>query len=88
LSKAKVQVEELSQKLSCMEVKRHADGVTMAKLRMRLRGTQAKLDAFRRRYKVAIDESIVANKQYKEQLASKVEQVFNLMKQLAAAKGQ
>lgn len=92
LSKAKVHVEELNQKLSCMEVKMHADGVTnnkeMTKLRMRLRGTQAKLDAFRCRYKEAIDESVLMNKKCKDQLALKGIEVLNLMKQLAAAKGQ
>lgn len=60
----------------------------MAKLRMRLRGTQAKLDSFRCRYKEAIDESELTNKKYKDQLASKGLEVLNLMKQLAAAKGQ
>ncbi|QCD99399.1 centromeric protein E [Vigna unguiculata] len=92
LSKGKVQVEELRQKLSCMEIKMHADGVTnnkeMAKLRMRLRGTQAKLDAFRCRYKEAIDESVITNKKYKDQLASQGVQVLNLKKELAAVKGQ
>ncbi|XP_017405878.1 kinesin-like protein KIN-7O isoform X3 [Vigna angularis] len=92
LSKGKVQVEELKQKLSCMEVKMHADGVTnnkeMAKLRMRLRGTQAKLDAFRCRYKEAIDESVITNKKYKDQLASKCVEVLNLKKELAAVKSQ
>ncbi|XP_027337202.1 kinesin-like protein KIN-7O [Abrus precatorius] len=99
VSKAKVHVEELSQKISCMEVKRLADEVTnnkeRSKLRMRLRGTQAKLDAFRCRYKEAIDESVLMNKRYgeaagklKDQLASKGIEVLNLMKQLAAAKGQ
>ncbi|XP_068471595.1 kinesin-like protein KIN-7O isoform X3 [Phaseolus vulgaris] len=91
LSKGKLQVEELSQKLSSMEVKMHADGVTnnkeMAKLRMRLRGTQAKLDAFRCRFREAIDESIQTNKKYKQQLASKGVEVLNLMKELAAVKG-
>ncbi|WVY89160.1 hypothetical protein V8G54_034674 [Vigna mungo] len=92
LSKEKVRVEELRQKLSCMEVKMHADGVTnnkeMAKLRMRLRGTQAKLDAFRCRYKEAIDESVLTNKKYKDQLASKCIEVLNLKKELAAVKEQ
>ncbi|KAK7344962.1 hypothetical protein VNO77_15265 [Canavalia gladiata] len=99
LSKAKVLVEELSQKISCTEVKMHADEITnnkeMSKLRLRLRGTQAKLDAFRSRYKEAIDESVLMNKKYeeaarklKDQLASKGIEVLNLMKQLAAANGQ
>lgn len=60
----------------------------MAKLRMRLRGTQAKLDAFRCRYKEAIDESVLMNKKCKDQLALKGLEVLDLMKQLAAAKGQ
>jgi len=59
----------------------------MAKLRMRLRGTQAKLDAFRCRFREAIDESIQTNKKYKQQLASKGVEVLNLMKELAAVKG-
>lgn len=62
---------------------------------MRLRGTQAKLDAFRCRYKEAIDESVLLNKKYgeaaenlKDQLASKAIEVLNLKKQLAVTKGQ
>jgi len=55
---------------------------------MRLRGTQAKLDAFRCRYKEAIDESVITNKKYKDQLASQGVQVLNLKKELAAVKGQ
>ncbi|KAL2318095.1 hypothetical protein Fmac_031971 [Flemingia macrophylla] len=92
LSEAKVHVEELSRKLSCMEVKKHADDMTsntkMAKLKMRLHGTQAKLDIIRYRYKEASDELVITNKKYKEQLATKGIEVLNLMKQLAAAKGQ
>ncbi|KAG5098488.1 hypothetical protein JHK82_048342 [Glycine max] len=92
LSKAKVHIEELNWKLSDMEAKMPVGGLKnnkeMAKLRMRLRGTQAKLDSFRCRYKEAIDESVLTNKKYKDQLASKGLEVLNLMKQLAAAKGQ
>ncbi|XP_057427737.1 kinesin-like protein KIN-7O isoform X2 [Lotus japonicus] len=99
LSRAKVHVEELSREISCMEVKMHVDKVTnnkeTSKLRMRLRGTQAKLDAFRCRYKEAIDESVLLNKKYgeaaenlKDQLASKAIEVLNLKKQLAVTKGQ
>ena len=67
----------------------------MAKLRMRLRGTQAKLDAIRGRYKEAIDESDLMNRKFgeaagklKDMLATKGVEVLNLKKQLAAAKGQ
>ncbi|XP_061367839.1 kinesin-like protein KIN-7O [Gastrolobium bilobum] len=97
LSKAKDHVEELSQKISCMEIKMHADEATnhkgMAKHRMRLRGLQAKLDAYRNRYKDAIDDSVLMNTKYEEAsrklkdlLASKGIEVLNLKKQLAAAK--
>ncbi|XP_020210467.1 kinesin-like protein KIN-7O [Cajanus cajan] len=88
LSKEKVHVEELSRKLSSMEVKKHADDVMMAKLKMRLHGTQAKLDTIRYRYTEASDELVITHKKYKDQLAAKGIEVFNLMKQLAAVKGQ
>ncbi|KEH43131.1 putative plus-end-directed kinesin ATPase [Medicago truncatula] len=95
LSGAKNHIEELSHKISCIEVKIHADKVTnmneTAKLRMRLRGTQAKLDAFRCRYKGAIDESVSSKIKYREaseklkdMLASQGLEVLNLKKQLAA----
>ncbi|KAE8681912.1 hypothetical protein F3Y22_tig00111298pilonHSYRG00069 [Hibiscus syriacus] len=98
LMEAKVQVEELSSRLSCMEVKMHNDhvnnGKEMAKQRMRLRGTQAQLDAFRYRYKKAVDESDIMNRNFeeasanlKERLASKAIEVLNLKKQLAAVVG-
>jgi len=58
---------------------------------MRLRGTQAKLDAFRCRYKEAIDESASSKIKYREaseklknMLASQGLDVLNLKKQLAA----
>lgn len=67
----------------------------MAKQRMRLRGTQAKLDAFRNRYREAVEESDLMNKRYeeaagklKDRLASKGIEVLNLKKQLAAATAQ
>ncbi|WJX13429.1 hypothetical protein P8452_03819 [Trifolium repens] len=99
LSSAKDHIEELSRKISSIEVKIHADKVTntneTAKLRMRLRGTQAKLDAFRLRYKEAIDESASSKIKYREaseklkdMLASQGLEVLNLKKQLAAAKEQ
>ncbi|XP_028766813.1 kinesin-like protein KIN-7O isoform X2 [Neltuma alba] len=97
LSKAQVQVEELSTKICRMEAKMHGDGVRnnkeMTKLRMRLRGTQAKLEAFRGRYKEAIDESDLMNRKYEEgavklknQLASKAMEVLALKKELSAAR--
>lgn len=95
LSGAKNHIEELSHKISCIEVKIHADKVTnineTAKLRMRLRGTQAKLDAFRCRYKEAIDQSASSKIKYREaseklkdMLASQGLEVLDLKKQLAA----
>ncbi|XP_035544828.1 kinesin-like protein KIN-7O isoform X3 [Juglans regia] len=99
LSEAKAQVEELNTRISSMEVKMHKDEVDnskeKAKLRMRLRGTQAKLDAFRSRYRETMEESDLMNKRYeeaagklKDRLASKGIEVLNLKKQLAAAIGQ
>lgn len=62
---------------------------------MRLRWTQAKLDAFRIRYKEAADELDFMNKKYeeastklKDRLASYGIEVLNLKKQLAASKAQ
>lgn len=71
------------------------NGKEKAKLRMRLRGTQAKLDAFRFRYKEIVDELDFMNKKYeeasrklKDKLAAKGIEILNLKKQLAAATGQ
>ncbi|KAB2631162.1 centromere-associated protein E [Pyrus ussuriensis x Pyrus communis] len=65
-----------------------------AKLRTRLRGAEAKLDAFRSSYKDALDESDHMNSKYEEAtvklkdlLASKGVEVLSLKKQLSAAKG-
>lgn len=65
-----------------------------SKLRMRLRGAQAKLDAFRVRYKEALDEIDYMNKKFeaassklKDQLASSGLEVLSLKKQLASARG-
>lgn len=59
---------------------------------MMLQGTQAQLDAFRFRYKQAVDDSDIMNKKFeeasanlKDRLASKGIEVLNLKKQLAAA---
>lgn len=64
-----------------------------AKLRMRLRGTQARLDAFRFRYKELVDECDHMNRRFeeasrklKDQLASSAIETLNLKKQLAAAR--
>ena len=66
-----------------------------AKLQMRLRGTQAKLDAFRNRYMEAMKESDLMNKNFeeaagklKDQLASKGIEVLNLKKKLVSTIGQ
>lgn len=58
---------------------------------MRLRGTQAKLEAFTVRYREAVEESDLMNKKFEEaaaklkaQLASYALEVLNLKKQLVA----
>lgn len=58
---------------------------------MRLRGTQAKLEAFTVKYKEAVEESDLMNKKFEEaaaklkaQLASFALEVLNLKKQLVA----
>lgn len=97
LSREKDHMKELSDKISSMEVKMHADKVTnineTAKLRMMLRGTQAKLDAYRLRYKEAIEESDSLKLKYKEaseklkdMLRSQGLELMDLKKQLAAVK--
>lgn len=60
---------------------------------MRLRWTQAKLDAFRDRYRQMVKKSDQMNKEYKEAsarlkelLVSKGKEVLNLKKQLLAVK--
>ncbi|KAK9169738.1 hypothetical protein Syun_001878 [Stephania yunnanensis] len=95
LEKARADVEELKRTNTAMDVKMHNDTVNSinerAKFRMRQRNLQAKLDAFRGRYKESIDEKSFMNKKYveaaaklKEQLASKGIEVLQLKKQLAA----
>ncbi|KAL9237922.1 hypothetical protein vseg_012415 [Gypsophila vaccaria] len=97
ISRAQHEVERLSGKLADLEHKMRDDGVKnnkeRAKLRMRLRSTQAKLDAFRERYKDAIEEQEFMHKKYeeastklKDRLASYGLENLNLKKQLAAAK--
>ncbi|KAA8517248.1 hypothetical protein F0562_017500 [Nyssa sinensis] len=94
---AKAEVDELIGRLSRLEMKMHNDEVSnnkeKAKLRMRLRGAQAKLDALRVRYKDTVDEMDFMNRKYeeastklKDRLASYGIEVLNLKKQLAASK--
>lgn len=71
------------------EVKKNKE---MTKLKMRLRSTQAKLDAFRERYKRGVDEQEYMHKKFdeastklKDRLASYGIEVLNLKKQLAVA---
>ncbi|GMH08127.1 hypothetical protein Nepgr_009967 [Nepenthes gracilis] len=96
LLNAKYEVEELAKRCSDLEVKMHNDevknGKERAKLMMRLRSTQAKLDAFRERYREAVDEQSFMNgkfeeasTQLKKRLASYATEVLNLKKQLSAA---
>ncbi|KAF8403637.1 hypothetical protein HHK36_011741 [Tetracentron sinense] len=97
LLKAKVDVEELNRSFSSMESKMLNDKVNNskenAKVRMRLRMTQAKLDSFRGRYKEAIEEMGFMNRKFeeastklKEQLVSRGIEVLHLTKLLAEAK--
>lgn len=97
LLSTKPEVEELSGRLSSLEARISKDEVInnkeKAKLRMRLRYTQLKLDVYRTRHKDALDELDLMNKKYeaastklKNQLASYGIEVLNLKKQLAAVK--
>ncbi|KAJ8449786.1 hypothetical protein Cgig2_001442 [Carnegiea gigantea] len=90
------EARQLASRLAELEYKMHDDEVKnskeRAKLRMRLRSTQAKLDAYRERYKEAIDEQEFMNKKFeeasnklKDRLAAYGIEVLNLKKQLAAA---
>lgn len=69
-----------------------ADNKENAKLKMRLRGTQARLDAICLRHKQSVKESEVMNRKFeeasaklKEKLASKALEVLDLKKQLSAS---
>nr|QWT43304.1 kinesin-related protein KIN7B [Citrullus lanatus] len=98
LIEAKLQAEKLASRISSLEVKMHDDevqnGKEKAKLRLRLRGTQAKLDAFRIRYQEALDESDLMDRKYEEatkdlkkKLTSECKQNLSLKKQLASVQG-
>jgi len=69
-----------------------AENKEKAKLKMRLRGTQARLDAISLRYKQSVQESELMNRKFKEasaklkeKLASKALEVLDLKKQLSAS---
>ncbi|GAB2267146.1 hypothetical protein Dimus_002131 [Dionaea muscipula] len=92
LLNAKFEVEELRKRCSDVEVKMHNDDVKnnkdKTKLMMRLRYAQAKLDAFRERYKEAVDENHLMNMKFEEastelkkQLKSSALMVLTLKKQ-------
>ncbi|PKI50859.1 hypothetical protein CRG98_028766, partial [Punica granatum] len=70
------------------------DSKEKAKLRIRLRWTQAKLDAFRHRYTEVLNDRELMDRKYEEasaklkgRLAESAVEVLNLTKQLAAARG-
>ncbi|XP_024996698.1 kinesin-like protein KIN-7O [Cynara cardunculus var. scolymus] len=91
---AKAEVEELTMKLSTLEVKWHNDevknSIEKAKTRMRLNGAQRKLDSIRMRCKEEMQEKDYMHKQFedattklKSQLVSRGSEILNLKKQLA-----
>ncbi|XP_015582327.2 kinesin-like protein KIN-7O isoform X1 [Ricinus communis] len=91
---AKSQVEELNARISSMAMMQNGEATNSkekAKLRMRLQGTQARLDAFQFRYKEAMAELDVMNREYKEatvnlkdKLALFASENLNLKKQIAS----
>ncbi|KAK1357414.1 Centromere-associated protein E [Heracleum sosnowskyi] len=98
LSKLKSEIEELKKKLTCLETEKHTDQISnrteKAKLRMRLRGTQHKLEAALFRHSEAVEELDLMNRNYeaasqklKDKLSLYCTEVLALKKQLAA-KGQ
>ncbi|KAI3692015.1 hypothetical protein L6452_31820 [Arctium lappa] len=91
---AKAEVEELTMKLSTLEVKWRNDevknSIEKAKTRMRLNGAQRKLDSIRMRCKEEMHEKDYMHKQFedattklKSQLVSRGSEILNLKKQLA-----
>ncbi|XP_058114053.1 kinesin-like protein KIN-7I isoform X2 [Magnolia sinica] len=93
--KARTDIEELTRRLSSMEVEMHKETVNndikKTKLRMRLRMAQAKLDMFRGKYKDSVDELTFSHKKYteasaelKKRLVLQGTEILNLKKQLAA----
>ncbi|KAG6427941.1 hypothetical protein SASPL_112189 [Salvia splendens] len=97
--KLKHELEQQSSSLASMEDQMHNDRVgndlARAKLRMRLRGTQAKLDALRVRYQELTSEMDFMNQRYEEaskklknQLSQYGKELLYVKKQLALTKGQ
>ncbi|RZC79023.1 hypothetical protein C5167_003243 [Papaver somniferum] len=77
LAKARADADELIRKLSDMELKIRNDTISntneKAKARLRLRGTQIKLDMYRGRYKEAINEKTIMNENF-EQAAKRLKE--------------
>ncbi|GFP80821.1 kinesin-related protein 4 [Phtheirospermum japonicum] len=97
--KLKHELEQQSNRLTSMDDQMHNDRIDSnkekVKLRMRLRGAQAKLDTFRLRYRESVGELEYMHRKFEEasaklkkQLASYGSEVLNLKKQLAGFKGQ
>ncbi|XP_074357343.1 kinesin-like protein KIN-7O [Apium graveolens] len=95
LSKLKSDIDELKKKLTCLETEKHTDQISnrteKAKLRMRLRGTQHKLEAALFRHSEAVEELDLMNRNYeaasqklKDKLSLYCTEVLALKKQLAA----
>ncbi|KAL1193950.1 Kinesin-like protein KIN-7O [Cardamine amara subsp. amara] len=92
---AKNPTEVLTRRLSSQEANPCKDAAAdkeKAKLKMRLRGTQARLDASSLRHKQSVQETELMNRKFeeacaklKEKLASKALEVFDLKKQLSAS---
>ncbi|CAD5322593.1 unnamed protein product [Arabidopsis thaliana] len=96
IENAKNPIQDLTLKISSQETNLHKDAAAenkeKAKLKMRLRGTQARLDAISLRYKQSVQESELMNRKFeeasaklKEKLASKALEVLDLKKQLSAS---
>ncbi|WCJ33370.1 Kinesin-like protein KIN-7O [Euphorbia peplus] len=94
INQLKDDINRLDAEIKQVQEEEVKNGKEKAKLRMMLRGTQAKLDAYRFRYEEQVDESGVMNKQYheatknlKQKLAFLGEDNLNLKKQLVTVKG-
>lgn len=96
IENAKNPIQDLTLKISSQETNLHKDAAAenkeKAKLKMRLRGMQARLDAISLRYKQSVQESELMNRKFKEasaklkeKLASKALEVLDLKKQLSAS---
>ncbi|XP_010486612.1 PREDICTED: kinesin-like protein KIN-7O [Camelina sativa] len=96
IENAKNLTEELTPRISGQEANPFKDAAAenkeKAKLKMRLRGTQARLDAICLRHKQSVQEIELMNRKFeeastklKEKLASKALEVVDLKKQLSAS---